>query len=110
VQLGRETSDGNFSRTATITGSFAATSRCCSKGDEECRGGIGHQNRVSGEDVMGENPELAFERGRTLARGVWRGKGRVTHLRSSERSPTLGAKSRLLRPRDGGRHPDGDGK
>lgn len=110
VQLDRRTSDGHFSRTTTIAGSFTATSRCCGKDDEECNGGIRHQNRDSGEDIMVGNMELAFERGRTLARGFRKGRNKGTHFCSSERSPTLQAKSKLLMPSCGGKYLDGDGK
>ncbi|POS75000.1 hypothetical protein DHEL01_v206610 [Diaporthe helianthi] len=99
VHLGGETSDGHLSRTATITGSFNTTSRCCGKGDEVCRGGTSNQDLGPDEEAMGENMELVFERGRTLARGVRRSKGGAIHLRWSERSPTLAANPRLLRPR-----------
>ncbi|KAG8165077.1 hypothetical protein KVR01_005352 [Diaporthe batatas] len=82
AQLGGETNDGHFSRTATITGSFNTTSRCCGKGDEVCKGGTSNQDCGPDEEAMAENMELAFERGRTLARGVRRGRGRVNYLRS----------------------------
>lgn len=110
VQLDRRANDSHFSRTTTIAGSFTATSRCCGKDDEECKGGIRHQNRDSGEDIIGGSVVLAFERGRTLARGFRKGRNRATHFRSSERSPTLRAKSKLLRPPCGGKHLDGDDK
>lgn len=115
VQLGGETSDGHFSRTATITGSFSTTSRCCGKDDEVCRGGTSNQNWGSAGNTTGETAgdkmELIFERGRTLARGGRRGRAGVAYLRSSERSPTLTANSQLLRQggagrgRDTGYHP-----
>lgn len=110
MQLGRRASNGHSSRTRTITGSFTANSRCCGKDDEECRGGIRHQNRGSGEDIMGGNMGMGLERGRTLARGFRKVKDRATRFRSSERSPAPGAKLKLLRPPCGGRHLDGDGK
>lgn len=102
VQLGGETIDGPFSRTATIRGSSNTTSRCCGKGDEVCKGGTGNQHRGSHGETMAQNMESAFERGRTLVRGVRRGRGGVAYLHSSERSPTLAANSRLLRPRGAG--------
>lgn len=83
--LEREASTGRFSRTATITGSLVALSRCCDKGGEDCRGGTDHQNwgpdDVASEEIM----RSAFERGRTPAtRGSRRGNGRVVYRPSSE--------------------------
>lgn len=85
VGLEREASTGRFSRTATITGSFVALSRCCDKGGEECEGGTDHQkwgpDDVPREEIKGS----AFERGRTLAtRGGRKGNGGVVCLPSSE--------------------------
>lgn len=109
VGLGTEAINGRFSRTATITGSFVALSRCCDKGGEECRGGIGHQKWGFDEGIRGEEVGSAFERGRSLARGGRGRNGRVVHRSSSEQSSTPRVKSRLLKPPGGGgTHLDGD--
>lgn len=92
VGAGREASNGRFSRTTTITGSYVATPRCCEKGDEECKGGISCQKWSPDEGIRGENMGWAYERGRSLARCGRRRQGRVVHRSSGELSPTLGAK------------------
>lgn len=51
VGPGAEARTCRFSRTATITGSFVALSRCCDKGGDECRGGIGHHKPGPDEGV-----------------------------------------------------------
>lgn len=82
VELSREASSGHFSRTATVTGSFVAHSRCCDKDGEECRGGISHQTWGPDEGVWGESVGLTFERGRSLARNGRGRNGRVVYRSS----------------------------